>query len=286
MPELPEVQTIVNELNRKIKNKIIKLIEVRNSRSALPTPKVLINKTKNKKIQKVERRGKMININFLGNDNILIHLKMTGQLVYVKKNGQKVSGGHPIANLGILPNKFSHIIIHFTDGSTLYFNDIRKFGWVKYVTNIEWETIKQKYGLEPFDKEYTLENFTNIIKSFPKRKIKQLLMDQEKFSGIGNIYADESLFLAKILPFRLAGSLTNQEIKNLYQAIPKILKLAIRHGGTTADNYVRTDGSKGEMIRFLKVYGRAGKKCKRCGGIISKIKLNGRGTHFCQSCQK
>lgn len=249
MPELPEVQTIVNELNRKIKNKIIRLIEVRNSRSALPSPKVLINKIKNKKIQ-------------------------------------KISGGHSIANLGILPNKFSHIIIHFADSSILYFNDIRKFGWVKYATNIEWEAIKQKYGLEPFDKEYTLENFTNIIKSFPKRKIKQLLMDQEKFSGIGNIYADESLFSAKILPFRLAGSLTNQEIKNLYQAIPKILKLAIRHGGTTADNYVRTDGSKGEMIKFLKVYGRTEKKCKRCGGIISKIKLNGRGTHFCQTCQK
>ncbi len=286
MPELPEVQTIVNELNCKIKGKTIKLIEVRNPSSGLPTPNILINKTKGKKIKEVRRRGKLIDIDLDGNNNILIHLKMTGQLVYVANTGKKISGGHPIINIGNLPNKFSHVIINFTDGSILYFNDIRKFGWVKYVTNIERDIIKQKYGLEPFDKEYTLENFTAILKRYPKRKIKQLLMDQEKFSGLGNIYADESLFAAKILPMRLVGSLKKEEIKLLYKVIPKILKFAISKGGTTADNYVRTDGSKGKMVNFLKVYGREGKKCKRCGKIISKIKLGGRGTHFCKFCQK
>lgn len=286
MPELPEVQTVVSELNRKIKGKLIKLIEVRNPGSGLPSPSILIAKTKGRKVKEVKRRGKLIDIDLGGDHNILVHLKMTGQLVYVAKTGKKISGGHPIDNIGVLPNKFSHVIINFTDGSILYFNDIRKFGWVKYATNIERDVARQRYGLEPFDKEYTLENFTAIIKRYPNRKIKQLLLDQEKISGLGNIYVDESLFASKILPTRLAGSLKSEEIKSLYKVIPKILEFAISKGGTTADNYVRTDGSKGEMVNFLKVYGRGGQKCLRCGNMVSKIKLGGRGTHYCQLCQK
>lgn len=286
MPELPEVQTIVNELNRKIKNGRIKLIEVRNAGSAKPFPKVLIAKTKGRKIKTVKRRGKMIDIDLGGDDNILIHLKMTGQLVYVAKTGKKISGGHPIDTVGELPNKFSHVIINFTDGSVLYFNDIRKFGWVKYATNVERDIARQKYGLEPFDKKYTLDCFKRLLKKYPKRKIKQFLLDQTLIAGIGNIYADESLFIAHIRPMRLTGSLKEKEIKALYLAIPKILKFAIEKGGTTADNYVRTDGSKGQMIKYLKVYGREGEKCKCCGGTIKKIRLGGRGTHYCPFCQK
>jgi formamidopyrimidine-DNA glycosylase len=312
MPELPEVQTVVSELNRKITGKTIKSVEVRATRSAQPSPEVLIAKTKNKKVKEVKRRGKLIDIDLGGNHNILIHLKMTGQLVYVSRLGKKVSGqpasatpkallagqpalatpkallagGHPIGLVGELPNKFSHVIINFTDGSTLYFNDIRKFGWVKYATNIERDIARQRYGLEPFDKEYNLKNFTAILKRYPKRKIKQLLMDQEKISGLGNIYADESLFASHVLPTRLAGSLKPKEIELLFKEIPKILKLAISKGGTTADNYVRTDGSKGEMIKYLKVYGKGGEKCVKCKNEISKIKLGGRGTHFCKTCQK
>lgn len=286
MPELPEVETIVNELNSKIKEKTIKSIQSDNAKSTLPSLKILFAKTKGKKIKEVRRRGKLIDINLGGDDNILIHLKMTGQLVYVDKVGKEISGGHSIDNLGKLPNKFSHVIISFIDGSVLYFNDIRKFGWVKYATNIERDIARQKYGLEPFDEEYTLGNFIKIIKRYPRKKIKQFLLDQKKISGLGNIYADEVLFASHILPTRLVGSLNSKEIELLYKEIPKILKFAISKGGTTADNYVRTDGSRGEMINFLKVYGREAKKCKRCSGIIRKIKLGGRGTHFCKFCQK
>jgi formamidopyrimidine-DNA glycosylase len=286
MPELPEVQTVVSELDRKITGKTIKSVEVHATRSAQPSPEILIAKTKNKKVKEVKRRGKLIDIDLGGDHNILIHLKMTGQLVFVSRLGKKVSGGHPIGSVGDLPNKFSHVIINFTDGSTLYFNDIRKFGWVKYATNIERDIARQRYGLEPFDKEYNLKNFTAILKRYPKRKIKQLLMDQEKISGLGNIYADESLFASHVLPTRLAGSLKPKEIELLFKEIPKILKLAISKGGTTADNYVRTDGSKGEMIKYLKVYGKGGEKCVKCKNEISKIKLGGRGTHFCKTCQK
>jgi len=298
MPELPEVQTIVNELARKIKGKKIKAVEVDAARSAQPSPNVLRTKLKGKTIKAVKRRGKMIDIDLGGNDNILIHLKMTGQLVFVAKGGQKVSGGparnasrsdsgrHPIGNVGVLPNKFSHVIIHFTDGSTLYFNDIRKFGWVKYADNLERELARQKFGVEPFDKQYTLENLRAIIRRSPKKKIKQLLMDQQKIAGIGNIYADESLFAARLRPTRPAGRLKDKEIAELFRVIPKILKFAIGKGGTSADNYVRTDGSQGGMMPYLKVYGREGEKCRRCGGIIKKIRMGGRGTHFCPACQK
>ncbi len=286
MPELPEVQTIVSELNRKIKGKKIKDVKVDATRSAQPSPKVLIDKSKGKTIKAVKRRGKMIDIDLGGDHNILIHLKMTGQLVYVAKSGKKISGGHPIGVVGALPNKFSHVIISFTDGSVLYFNDIRKFGWVKYASNLERELARQKFGVEPFDKEYTLENFRAIIKRSPKKKIKQLLMDQQKIAGIGNIYADESLFAAKILPTRRAGSLKEKEIKELFTVIPRILKFAISKGGTSADNYVRSNGTKGGMMPYLKVYGREGEKCRRCGGTIKKVRLGGRGTHYCPKCQK
>jgi len=286
MPELPEVQTIVSELQRKIKGKKIKFVEVRAERVSQPSGRILKLKLPGQVIKSVSRRAKMIVIDLGGDHNLLIHLKMTGQLVYVSKAGQKTSGGHPIGEVGILPNKFSHVIIHFTDGSVLYFNDIRKFGWVRYVTNLDRDLEKEKYGLEPFDKKYTLANFKAILSKYKNKKIKQLLMEQDKLAGVGNIYADESLFIARIRPTRLAGSLNEKEIKALYSAIPKILKFAISKGGTTADNYVRTDGTKGQMIKYLKVYGRQGEKCKRCGGVVYKIRLAGRGTHYCPACQK
>jgi formamidopyrimidine-DNA glycosylase len=291
MPELPEVQTIVSELDKIIKNKTIKTIEVRAAKLALPSAKILVSQLKNKKIHGVSRRGKMIIIDLGGDHNVLIHLRMTGQLVYQKpkdKNGRAgaISGGQTVANLGELPNKFSHIIIKFTDGSTLYFNDQRKFGWMKYVDNARRELEKQKYGVEPFDREYRFDWFKAILKRYQNKKIKQLLLDQDKIAGIGNIYADESLFAAGILPTRLAGSLRRQEAKKIFEAIPRVLKLAIASGGTSADNYVRTDGSQGGMKKYLKVYGRTGEKCQRCGGVVKKMKLGGRGTHFCMKCQK
>ena len=286
MPELPEVQTVVNELRRKIKGKKIKRVEVRAERVAKPSSAVLRRQLPGKTIKQVERRAKMIVIDLVGDHNILIHLKMTGQLVYVAKSGHKVSGGHPIGVVGILPNKFSHVIIYFTDGSVLYFNDIRKFGWVRYAADSEKNLEKGKYGVEPFDKGYTLDHFKTLLKKYPKRKIKQLLMDQALLAGVGNIYADEACFAARIRPTRPADSLKEKEIRDLYAAIPRILKFAISKGGTSADNYVRTDGTKGRMLNYLKVYGREGEKCQRCGGVVKKIRLGGRGTHYCPSCQK
>jgi formamidopyrimidine-DNA glycosylase len=286
MPELPEVQTVVSELQRKIKGKKIKSVAIDAERVAKPSAAVLRAKLPGTTVKGVTRRAKLIVIDLGGDHNLLIHLKMTGQLVYVAKSGKRTSGGHPIGDVGVLPNKFSHVIINFTDGSVLYFNDIRKFGWARYAGNAERDLEKEKYGVEPFDKKYTLDYFKKLLQKYPKRKIKQFLLDQTLVAGVGNIYADESLFMARIRPTRLVGSLKEKEIKDLYLAIPKILKFAISKGGTSADNYVRTDGTKGQMVKYLKVYGRKGEKCKRCGGTIHKIRLVGRGTHYCPDCQK
>lgn len=213
---------------------------------------------------------------------------MTGQLIYCKKSGKiGAVGGHSIvAGLKNLPNKFSRIIFTFFDGSHLFFNDLRKFGWLKIVDGGQLLAINKNYGIEPFTKDFTLKNFKKVLTKYPKRKIKQLLLDQNKIAGVGNIYADESCFCAKIKPTRAVGSLKEKEIKNLFSCISKIMKLSIKRGGTSMNNYVRADGQPGGFRPYLKVYGRGGQKCKICKSIIIKIKLNGRGTHYCPRCQK
>jgi formamidopyrimidine-DNA glycosylase len=303
MPELPEVQTIVSELNRKIKNKTVKSVEVFKFQSVRPLSTKFVQAVKGRKILGVARRAKMIIINLSGKKYLLIHLKMTGQLVFTNKKGAGVSGGHPIPmpkgirqiaaypmtgeikNLG-LPSKFTRVTFDFSDGSHLYFNDIRRFGWIKFADEKLYQQETAKYGLEPLSYDFTLDNFTMAIKKYPNRKIKQALMDQTLFAGIGNIYADEACFAARVMPTRPAGKLTEKEIRALYSAIPKILKLAIKYKGTSADTYVRTSGEQGSMMKYLKVYGRESLACRGCLGKVHKMKLGGRGTHFCPSCQK
>ena len=213
---------------------------------------------------------------------------MTGQLIYCGQDGKiKAVGGHPVPEgLKNLPNKFTHIIFKFTDGSFLFYNDLRKFGWVKLVDSRQLLVVRREYGLEPLAKEFTLDKFKEILKKYPRRRIKQFLMDQKLIAGIGNIYADESCFYAKIKPTRIVESLTDKERKDLFSGIKKILRSAIVKGGTTFSDYVHTDGTKGGFVAYLKVYGRGGQQCKRCRGKIEKINLNGRGTHYCDRCQK
>lgn len=288
MPELPEVETIRRELNQKIKGKTIKDIEVKVPKMVNLPVAEFTSQVKGTRVKQVVRRAKLIILDLYGKYFLLIHLKMTGQLVFVPKSGKIVSGGHPIKNLGALPNKFSHIIFTFADGSKLFFNDIRKFGWIKLVEDSIYLSVRNEFGIEPLALEFTLEKFKATLHHFPQRKIKQILTDQTLIAGIGNIYADESCFCAGIKPTRIVKTLKEAEIKKLHRCIPKILKFAISKKGTSADNYVRTDGSLGGMVPYLNVYGREGEKCKRqgCRGIVKKIKLNGRGTHFCNKCQR
>jgi formamidopyrimidine-DNA glycosylase len=294
MPELPEVETIKRDLEKNLVGKKIEAVEVKVAKlinvSVDEFRKLIIGK----KVVDVERRAKILIIELNSGNNLLVHLKMTGQLILrippsvppIRGKFKVVGGGHPIASVDQLPNRFSHLIFTFSDNSQLFFNDVRKFGWIKVLSNKEVNKELEKFGIEPLSKNFTLKEFREILQKFPKRKIKQLLLDQSLIAGIGNIYADESCFYAGILPTRAARTLKEEEIKKLHTGIKKILKLSINKRGTSAENYVDAFGRQGGFVPYLKVYGRRGQKCKRCGGVIKKIKLNGRGTHFCEKCQK
>ena len=287
MPELPEVETLRRDLKRVV-GKVIKKVNVNWLKMILPLNEKTFNATlKNKKIISIARRAKMLIFNLSDGNHFLVHLKMTGQLIYQPRKGSMVFGGHPQeGGLDDLPNKFTHVIFKFTDDSVLYFNDMRKFGWIRHASPTDLQLHLDKYGAEPLSKTFTLEYFKQVLKKYPNRKIKQLLLDQSLIAGLGNIYADETCFDAKVLPTRRVVTLTAQEIKALHKAIPKILKLSISKKGTSFSNYIRLDGRQGRMIHWLKVYNKAGQRCQRCGGVIKKIKLNQRGTHFCPRCQK
>ena len=286
MPELPEVQTIVSELDEKISRKTVSAVEVFKYKSVRPMNKKFARGIVGKKIIGVTRRAKMIIIELSGKKYLLIHLKMTGQLVFRNKAGRGVSGGHPISAAQKLPGKFTRAEFDFRDGSKLFFNDIRRFGWIKLVDEKTFKEETDKYGLEPLSEDFSLKNFKEKLKHYPNRKIKQVLLDQSLIAGVGNIYADEAAFAAKVMPTRPAQSLTEKEINDLHRAIPRILKLAVKMKGTSADTYITTSGEEGKMMKYLKVYGRPGQRCRGCQGKIQKMKIGGRGTHFCPICQK
>ncbi len=288
MPELPEVETLRRGLAKTIVGKVIQKVEVKNVKTITPATPVDFEKiVKGKKIEKVERRAKVLVVHLSAGRFLFVHLKMTGQLIYQPKNGKAVYGGHPQpGGLDNLPNAFTQVIISFTDGTTLFFNDMRKFGWMRLGTLAEYEIIDGNLGPEPLGKKFSLAYFCDIIRKYPKRKVKQILLDQTLIAGIGNIYADESCFYAEVLPYRVAGTLKPGEVKKLHEGIGEILKLGIAKKGTSVDTYVQLDGKAGRMVKYLKVYNKKGQRCSRCGEVISKMILNGRGTHYCLGCQQ
>lgn len=289
MPELPEVETIRRDLEKKISTKKIKDIKILATKSvhnkAVEFLKVLVGNN----FSHIERRGKLLMFALDKVDKyayLLVHLKMTGQLIYRNKE-QILAGGHSQTAMDTnVPNKFTRVIFTFSDGGQLFFNDLRRFGYLKLVPKEEKEKIvKNNFGIEPLTPDYTLEAFEKLFKK-RQTNIKALLLNQKLISGIGNIYADEACFDAHVLPFRKVSSFTKEEIKKLYHAIEHVLKLSIKHRGTTFNNYVDSDGHTGSHINFLNVYGCDGEKCKRCKNIILKKKHAGRGTHYCIKCQK
>lgn len=287
MPELPEVETIRNDLKRKVLNKKIKKVDLRSRKIVKSSVKDFILVLEKNSFKDIERKGKLL-VFILAKKNkyLTIHLRMTGQLIY-QDNRKVIAGGHSDDNNIInLPNKHTHIIFHFSDRSQLFFNDLRRFGVIKIVDKKELQNIFDNFGVEPLEKNFSLKIFQNIIKN-KKGNIKAFLLDQKYIAGIGNIYADEILFEAKILPSRKIDSLKNEEVKKLFRAIKKILKKAISYRGTTFNDYVDASGKKGNFLRLLKVYGKEEEKCQRCKkGIIKKVKIAGRGTRYCNKCQK
>jgi formamidopyrimidine-DNA glycosylase len=286
MPELPEVETITRDLRSLLIGQTIDRVEVLDKKLVPQGNKKFISLLNGKKIKLVDRRAKMLFFQFIDKSFLVVHLKMTGQLVYTTQN-RIISGGHPIINLGSeLPNKFTKVIISFKNNSSLFFNDIRRFGWMKALTADEFLILSDKFGVEPFSPEFSLASFREILSRKKKSPIKLAIMDQKLLVGIGNIYADESLFDAHIRPTREASSLSQVESRRLWVSIKKLLRLAISHRGTSFSDYVDARGMQGNFVEYLKVYGRAKKKCRSCGTEILKIKLGGRGTHWCPVCQK
>jgi formamidopyrimidine-DNA glycosylase len=278
MPELPEVETIKRGLKMVLIGKKIKSIKIFNKKQFLGRVQLLLGK----KINKIERRAKLLIFKF-EKLYLLIHLKMSGQLIFFKKK-KLIIGGHPEKKYEKLPNKYTRIIINFSDGSQLYFNDLRKFGWLKVVKEKEYQNTIIRYGKEAlFLKE---KDLLKLIQTGRGPTIKQLLTNQVNIAGIGNIYADESLFCAKINPFRLTKSITAIEIKRLLICIKKVLKLAIKHQGISEQFYRTIEGGFGTYGQVAKVYAKTGQSCKNCNTRIIKKKLVGRGTHFCPNCQK
>ncbi|MFH1946756.1 MAG: bifunctional DNA-formamidopyrimidine glycosylase/DNA-(apurinic or apyrimidinic site) lyase [Candidatus Magasanikbacteria bacterium] len=285
MPELPEVETIRQDLKKKIVNKkITNVLITTKARTNLSRNK-FASELKGETVKDVDRVGKLLIFVLPDEKYLLIHLKMTGQLIYQK--GKKIipGGHHDLSTVSDLPNKFTRITFEFSDGGRLFFNDMRRFGYLKIVDSKELEKVKSKFGIEPLAKDFTIDNFKKALQG-RKTNIKALLLNQQIFAGIGNIYADEACFDAGIRPDTQVSELSSVQVNKLYKSVQKIIKKAIEMRGTTFNNYRDSDGNQGNFVQHLKVYGRAGLKCKRCSGIIEKTRVAGRGTHHCSKCQK
>jgi formamidopyrimidine-DNA glycosylase len=277
MPELPEVETIRRGLENNLVGKTFSNLEILSPKSFLDNPELV----EGKKIISLSRIGKQISIHLSDNYLLLIHLKMTGQLIYfpLSSKGDK---------RGILyPNKYTRLIFTFTDKSHLYFNDLRKFGWIRLIKVEDLSDLQKNLGIDLLDDKFTLNYFSSVLKN-SKKPIKTLLLDQLKFAGIGNIYASESLFLARIYPLKPANKISSINIKKLYRSVLKVIKDSLKHGGSTAKDkgYLQSSGESGSHQNYFQVYQREGESCFNCGGTVKRIKTAGRSTFFCSQCQK
>ncbi|MBI5405290.1 MAG: bifunctional DNA-formamidopyrimidine glycosylase/DNA-(apurinic or apyrimidinic site) lyase [Candidatus Kerfeldbacteria bacterium] len=288
MPELPEVETIARELQAVMPASRITALQVGLPKMVKIPLRRFRSRVIGSRIRKVHRRAKLLLIDLSSGQTIVIHLKMAGQLIWRSSAGRFRVGGHPIpGGTDNLPNKYSHVIF-VTSRGTLFFNDQRQFGFVKLVPTaiLEAWLEDQGYGPEPLSDDFTLTVFETIMRRHRAKRVKPTIMDQTVIAGVGNIYADEALFYARVRPTRRIKTMTPAERRRLWEGIRHVMNLSIRHKGTTADTYRTATGQKGAMMRFLRVYGRTTLPCKRCPGTIKKIVLAGRGTHYCPDCQR
>jgi len=304
MPELPEVQTIVDDLNRKVKGRRIvgvwfdwpKMLkdplDQQRNKIAHGHVRVFRKAIIGKKILRVKRRAKNILIYMSGDMMMLIHLKMTGHLLIGRwkvKSDKLKEIVIPIEPREIVEdpyNQYVHLIFYLDNGQMLGFSDVRKFGKVVLgsVGQIEGLPELTRLGPEPLDPKVTFADFKRII-SREKRKIKQVLMDPEVIAGIGNIYSDDILWKSKIHPLKRANDLTEQELRGAWDAMHSILKKALRLRGTSSSDYRDTSGKEGYYEGHRLVYQREGEPCKRCRTKIKRIVVGGRSAHFCPKCQ-
>ncbi len=288
MPELPEVETVRMQLLHKLRGKTVSGVTIYHLKTTVGDKnfsKKIIGQT----IDHIDRIGKLLIFCFKENADLFMlgHLKMTGQFFFVDGKGKVVGGGHSeSASRGDgWPHKHSRLAIHFGTSGTLYFNDMRLFGYLKLATANELEKTKSNYGPEPISQDFDTKWFTTALKR-RKTPIKASLLNQSFVAGLGNIYVDEALWRAKIAPTRRADMLTDKEAKLLAKSAGDVMNESIAVGGTTFQHFVDSDGNKGNFTQHLQVFGKQGTLCPRCGTLIIKIRVAGRGTHYCPTCQK
>jgi formamidopyrimidine-DNA glycosylase len=270
MPELPEVETIKNELAPHIIGRCITNVTLLWDKIVKePPPQEFISLIAGQQITGIERHGKYLIVHLSSGDKLIIHLKMTGSLILGKNDSE--------------PPKFTRAIIHLDSGQNIYFRDPRKFGVLKLVKNTK--EIDAKLGPEPLEEAFTLKVFTERLANH-KTPIKALLLDQKFLAGVGNMYADEALFAARIDPRRASNSLKKLEIMRLYNAIREVLLKGLKYGGASVVTYFHPDGSVGTAHQHFNVAHGQKKSCTVCGGPIERIVVRGRGTYYCPKCQK
>lgn len=303
MPELPEVETVRRGLKELIVGRAVKSVR------AIDSPKSFPNSASDVQaflvgasISDVRRRAKVLLIDLSSDYTLVIHLKMTGQLVFVSKGNTSTSrkmspsfererfgAGHPTDSLvGELPDRSTRVVIEFTDGSHLFFNDQRKFGWVKLYPSVEVSNINfmQKVGPEPLEDDFTAEVFWQRLQRRKNTTIKAAILDQTVLAGVGNIYADEGLWGAKIHPSTRVKEVSREQVEHLWREIREVMTLAIEKGGSTNKNYVNAEGKRGSYMDFARAFRREGLPCPRHPDVvIEKTKVAGRGTHTCPVCQ-
>lgn len=324
MPELPEVETVRRGLSRLIIGRQISGVVVHDSPRSWPNDTTQVEQfVYGARVVGVHRRAKVLLIDLDTDYTLVTHLKMTGQVVYIQKELARQGGastsqqasfrgsgdddelisassggaspslrfgaGHPNDSLvGELPDRSTRVSIQFADGSHLYFNDQRKFGWMKLYPTIEVPNIDfmRRVGPEPLEDSFTGEVLHERLQRRKRTSIKAALLDQTVLAGVGNIYADEALWGASIHPATLVGDVSETSIHVLVDEIKHVMNLAIEKGGSTDRNYVNAEGKKGSYIDFARVFRREGMPCHRHPDVlIEKSRVAGRGTHTCPVCQ-
>lgn len=288
MPELPEVETVRRGLERLIIGRKIRGVRVFDSPKSFPNSSADIHQFLiGASVEQVRRRAKVLLIDLSTKYTLVTHLKMTGQVVFIST--ERFGAGHPNDSLiGELPDRSSRVEVTFDDGSHLYFNDQRKFGWMKLYPTLEVPNIDfmKKVGPEPLEDSFTAGDLIVRLRRRNGTTIKAAILDQTVLAGVGNIYADESLWAAKIHPASRVKDVLDTQLAELLQEIKYVMNLSIEKGGSTDKNYVNAEGKRGSYIDFARVFRREGKECPRHPGVeIEKIRVAGRGTHICPVCQ-
>lgn len=268
--ELPEVETIRRGLLPLVGERL-RAVKILAPKMVFPDSESVTKNIKDKTLEKITRQGKYLLFHFNQQLILVMHLKMTGQLI--------------LSHAEQPPSKHTRVVFNFGHWQ-LHFNDVRKFGFLKLINSNH--SFTAALGPEPLEKDFTVAKLTGLIKQrlASKRPLKGHLLDQTFLAGLGNIYADEVLFRSKLNPLRLLKSLSKQEIALLHQSLITVLKEAIAAGGTSFSDYRNAQGEKGDFFQLLKVYQRAGQPCFNCKKLIQKLKIAGRSSYFCPHCQR